>query len=143
MTDEDYLETIDRKTASLFAAAGQASAILADATPEYEQALASYGSNIGMAFQIIDDLLDYSADTARFGKKVGADLREGKMTLPAIYLLRDGEKAAQEHFLGCFGDPELSDDDLSAVVMAVRACGARDASYMAAAKYAHLAEDSL
>ena len=143
LTDEDYLETIDRKTASLFAAAGQASAILANATPEYEQALASYGSNIGMAFQVIDDLLDYSADTARFGKKVGADLREGKMTLPAIYLLRDGEKAAQEHFLGCFGDPELSDDDLNAVVMAVRACGALDASYMAAAEYAHLAEASL
>lgn len=143
LTDQDYLGTIDRKTASLFAAAGQASAILAGSTQEYEQALACYGSNIGMAFQIIDDMLDYSADPALLGKKVGADLREGKMTLPAIYLLRDGEKAGREHFLSCFGDVELSDDDLSVVVTAVRSCGALDASYMTAMEYADRARASL
>lgn len=143
VSEEDYLRMIDRKTASLFAAAGHASAVLAAAPPEHEQALACYGSNIGMAFQLIDDLLDYTADSAHLGKKVGADLREGKMTLPAIYLLRDGSEAAREHLLGCFGDAELSADDLSAVVAAMRACGALDATHAVAKEYADRAREGL
>ena len=143
LSEEDYLRTIDRKTASLFAAAGHASAILAGAPPQHEEALAGYGSNIGMAFQLVDDLLDYSADSTRLGKKVGADLREGKMTLPAIYLLRDGSESAREHLLGCFGDPELDADDLDTVVASMRACGAIDASRKVAKEYADRARTSL
>lgn len=143
LSEEDYLKTIDRKTAALFAACGQSAAILAGATPEMEQGLAGYGSNLGMAFQLVDDLLDYIADPDRLGKQTGADLREGKMTLPAIYLLRDGTEAQREHILGCLGDPEVSDDDLRLVVEAMHDCGAIDASREVAAEYARRACESL
>ncbi|MGD8330805.1 MAG: polyprenyl synthetase family protein [Acidobacteriota bacterium] len=142
--DKDaYLRTIERKTASLFAACGQASAILAGAPAVWEEALASYGSNIGMAFQLVDDLLDYHADPDKLGKKTGGDLGEGKLTLPAIYLLRDGGTAAREHLLGCFGRTDLSEAELRAVVDAMAACGALDAARADAKVYADRAATAL
>jgi len=143
LSEEAYLRTIERKTASLFAASGQASAVLAAAPMEYEGALAAYGSNIGMAFQLVDDLLDYHADPAKLGKKTGADLREGKMTLPAIYLLRDGSEAARRQFLRCFGNDGASETDLRAVVAALESSGALAAARADAKEYADRAEASL
>jgi len=143
LTEEAYLRTIERKTASLFAACGQASAVLAGAPVEYEQALAGYGSNIGMAFQLVDDLLDYHADPDMLGKKTGGDLGEGKLTLPAIYLLRDGSEEARDHLLSCFGKPDNSVADLRAVVRAMEKCGAMDAARVDAKEYADRAATSL
>jgi len=140
---DTYLRTIERKTASLFAACGQAAAVLAGAPPEYEQALAGYGSNIGMAFQLVDDLLDYHADPERLGKKTGGDLGEGKMTLPAIYLLRDGSASARDLFLRCFGRAGTSEEDLRAIVAAMESCGALAAARADAKQYAERAEQSL
>ena len=142
-SEESYLRTIDRKTGALFAACGQCSAIVAGASPEHEQGLAGYGSNLGMAFQLVDDLLDYCADPDRLGKQTGADLREGKMTLPAIYLLREGTEAQRGHLLQCLGNPDFTDDDLRAVVAAMKDCGAIDASRSVAAEYAARACESL
>ncbi len=143
LSEDAYLRTIERKTASLFAASGQAAAVLAGAPPEYENALAGYGSNIGMAFQLVDDLLDYHADPDTLGKKTGADLREGKMTLPAIYLLRDGAEAARGHFLDCFGRSDVSPEDLRAVVESMESSGALNAARADAKEYAERAEASL
>ena len=143
LTEEDYLRTIDRKTASLFSACGQSAAILAGAPQDQERALAEYGSNIGIAFQLVDDLLDYSADPERLGKEIGADLREGKLTLPLIYLLRDGAEGAREHALGCLGDPELKADDLKVVVASMEASGAMEAARDVARDYARKARRSL
>ena len=83
-----YMEVIRCKTAQLFAAAGQLGAVLAQAPAEIEQALALYGLHLGNAFQLMDDVLDYEADTALTGKNVGDDLAEGKPTLPLIHALR-------------------------------------------------------
>ena len=90
-TDEDrYMEVIKRKTATLFEAGTRLGAILAE-TPDYiEEAVASYGCNLGIAFQLIDDALDYSTDNAELGKKVGDDLDEGKPTLPVIRAIDQG-----------------------------------------------------
>ena len=88
LDEEEYLEVIRRKTAMLFEAACRVSAVLADAAPERETALAAYGFNLGIAFQMADDLFDYTLTTSDLGKEVGADLREGKMTLPVIFALR-------------------------------------------------------
>ena len=97
ITEAEYIQVIQYKTAKLFEAAAQVGAILAGATPEQEQALKDYGMYVGTAFQIIDDILDYSGDTAEIGKNVGDDLAEGKPTLPLIYLMRQGnEQAAQD-----------------------------------------------
>ncbi|WP_428310091.1 polyprenyl synthetase family protein [Hydrocarboniphaga sp.] len=91
-----YLRVIELKTAVLFRAAAQGGAILAGATPAQEQAMARYGHDLGMAFQLIDDVLDYTADPEVSGKAVGNDLAEGKPTLPLIHAMRAGtpEQAA-------------------------------------------------
>jgi len=83
----EYFEVIRRKTAVLIQGACQSGALVADAPETKEKALSVYGLNLGMAFQIVDDLLDYTADTHVLGKIVGADLREGKLTIPVIYTL--------------------------------------------------------
>lgn len=85
---EDYYPRIFAKTASLFAAATRSGAILAGAAPEQEQALYDFGYNLGMAFQIVDDVLDYAGDEATLGKPVGGDLRQGIVTLPFYYYLQ-------------------------------------------------------
>ena len=97
ISEAEYLQVIQYKTAKLFEAAAQVGAILAGATPAQEQALKNYGAYIGTAFQIIDDVLDYSGSVEQIGKNVGDDLAEGKPTLPLIYLIQQGsETAAQD-----------------------------------------------
>lgn len=83
-----YYPRIFAKTASLFAAATRSGAMLADATPEQEEALDDYGKHLGMAFQIVDDILDYEGNEATLGKPVGGDLRQGIVTLPFFYFLQ-------------------------------------------------------
>ncbi|ASK27683.1 polyprenyl synthetase family protein [Neisseria chenwenguii] len=94
ITEAEYVRVIQYKTAKLFEAAAQVGAILGGATPEQEQALKDYGMYVGTAFQIIDDVLDYSGETEEIGKNVGDDLAEGKPTLPLIYLMRNGSEQA-------------------------------------------------
>jgi octaprenyl-diphosphate synthase len=89
-TEVRYLDVIHRKTARLFEAAAQIGAVISDAPPAVERALASYGNHIGTAFQLIDDALDYQADENSLGKHLGDDLAEGKPTLPVIYALQHG-----------------------------------------------------
>ncbi len=93
--EADYLRVIQYKTARLFEAATQLGAMLAQVAPPQEAALAAYGRHLGTAFQIIDDVLDYSGDAAVIGKNLGDDLAEGKPTLPLIYLLKQGSAAQQ------------------------------------------------
>ena len=90
ITEEEHFEIIRRKTAFLFGGCAQIGGLLGGVTPEQETALRDYGFNLGIAFQLVDDLLDYTADAAALGKPVGGDLREGKVTLPIILLLRRG-----------------------------------------------------
>jgi len=97
LTESEYMEVIQRKTGYLIQGACQTGAILAGASAETEKQLSDYGYHIGMVFQIADDLLDYTAETGTLGKIVGADLREGKLTLPLIHALTqaNGEDRAK------------------------------------------------
>jgi octaprenyl-diphosphate synthase len=90
VTEEDYLQVIRYKTAKLFQAAGQIGAVISQATPEVEESLSRYGLHLGTAFQLIDDVLDYSGDHAATGKNLGDDLAEGKPTLPLICAMQRG-----------------------------------------------------
>lgn len=120
--EERYLQVIRYKTAKLFQAAARLGAILGGATPEVEEGLAAYGMHLGTAFQLVDDVLDYSADEAETGKHLGDDLAEGKPTLPLIYVMQNGspEQAA------CVrrAIEEGGRDDFPAVLEAIRATGA-------------------
>ncbi len=91
LSETTYLEIIKAKTACLFAAAAEIGAIAGDARTEQRKALRDYGLNLGMAFQLMDDVLDYSADQEKLGKSVGDDFREGKVTLPVILAYQSGE----------------------------------------------------
>ena len=93
ISEEDHFEIIRRKTAHLFAGCAKIGGMLGQTTREQQDALWDYGFNIGMAFQIVDDLLDFTGDEGALGKPVGGDLREGKITLPIIHLLRRDEGA--------------------------------------------------
>jgi octaprenyl-diphosphate synthase len=88
ITEEDHLEIIRRKTAYLFSGCAEIGGMLGTSTPEQRTALREYGFNLGIAFQIVDDVLDYTAEESTLGKPIGGDLREGKVTLPIILLLR-------------------------------------------------------
>ncbi len=97
-TEAEYLQVIRSKTAKLFEAAAQLGAVISEQSNAYEQAMAMYGAHLGTAFQLIDDVLDYSATSDEMGKNVGDDLAEGKPTLPLIYALKHGT-ASQQHVL--------------------------------------------
>ncbi len=93
ITETAYLEVITRKTAMLFQAASHSGAVLAGANPAHEAALRGFGLHLGLAFQLIDDALDYSGSTRDLGKNVGDDLAEGKVTLPLIVAMRSGSSS--------------------------------------------------
>ena len=132
-----YLDVIHRKTAKLFEAASRLAGVLAGVEPEIERGLADFGTHLGTAFQIIDDVLDYSGDAGAIGKNVGDDLAEGKPTLPLIYAMKEGSaaqaaliRAAIEH--GGRGE-------FSAVVAAIQATGALEYACLAARREADAA----
>jgi octaprenyl-diphosphate synthase len=95
ITEEEHFDIIGRKTAHLFGGCAQIGGLLGTVTLEQSQALREYGFNLGLAFQLVDDLLDFTGDAAALGKPIGADLREGKMTLPLIHLLRQREETGE------------------------------------------------
>ncbi len=119
-----YLRVIRYKTAKLFEAATRLGAILGGATPEEEAAMASYGMHLGTAFQLIDDVLDYSGDNTATGKNVGDDLAEGKPTLPLIYAIKHGSAAEAALIMKAIEQGGLS--ELQQVIAAIQRSGALD-----------------
>jgi octaprenyl-diphosphate synthase len=95
IAEDEHFDIIRRKTAYLFSGCAQIGGLLGDATPEQVRALREYGFNLGIAFQLMDDLLDFTGDAAALGKPVGGDLRDGKLTLPVIHLMQHGDAAAR------------------------------------------------
>lgn len=135
-----YLQVVRYKTAKLFEAAAQVGAIISGATPEQETAAATYGRHIGTAFQLIDDVLDYSGDVQALGKNVGDDLREGKPTLPLIRVLETGTPEQRDLIRGAI---ETGDADFEAVARAIHATDALDYTRQAARAEADLAREAL
>ena len=123
---DDYLRVIRYKTAKLFEAAGRLGAILGNADAEIEEALASYGTHIGTAFQLIDDVLDYSGKEAETGKHLGDDLAEGKPTLSLIHVIQHG--SPQQAALVRDAIENANGESFAEVLAAVRASGALDAA---------------
>jgi octaprenyl-diphosphate synthase len=136
-----YLEVIRRKTAKLFEAAARLGGVLARAEKAVENGLADYGMHVGTAFQLVDDVLDYSGDAATIGKSLGDDLAEGKPTLPLIYTLRAGSTAQAAVVRRAI--VEGGRDEFQGVLAAIRACGALEYARAAAQGEAALAAQAL
>lgn len=120
LTEDEYLEVIEQKTACLFQTACRVSAVIADAPGEKENALSDYGYNLGIAFQMADDLFDYTLDTADLGKEVGADLREGKLTLPVIHALKQAIPADREQMVTIIQDEDFTADEFKILVQLLK-----------------------
>ena len=135
ITEERYVEVVKCKTAVLLAAACQAGAIIGRVSAEQEQALADFGMDLGIAFQLMDDTLDYTASEEQFGKSIGHDLEEGKITLPLIETLRKCTPAEREQVADIVVKDELSDDDFETVFALVRQYGGIDYTVKRAEAY--------
>jgi octaprenyl-diphosphate synthase len=141
VTEEAYLEVIRRKTAKLFEASARLGAVLGGAPQALEAGLAEYGMRLGTAFQVIDDVLDYSGEAAEIGKSLGDDLAEGKPTLPLIRAMASGsepQRAAVRRAIA-----EGGRDDFAPVLEAVNATGALDYAREAARREAEAAKRAL
>lgn len=121
--EEEYLDVVINKTASLISTACRTGAILGNLAAPQEEALGSYGLNLGIAFQLVDDALDYVSGNRKFGKETGTDLRAGKMTLPLIYLLTQGEKAERAQVRRFLEKGEVAKEEVGPVVELVRRAG--------------------
>jgi octaprenyl-diphosphate synthase len=143
VTEEDHLDTIRRKTADLFAACTRIGAILGDVGEEKEDALGAYGLHLGLCFQMVDDLLDFTAEEKTLGKPVANDLREGKVTLPMIFLLKRGGRPAAEKVKAVLDDRDFSRVSRDELVRMAREVGALDEARELAERYADLARREL
>ena len=141
---EEYLAIIEAKTAALFEAAAEAGALSAGPAGEpHAAALAAYGKNLGLAFQIIDDALDYGGTTSVIGKAVGDDFREGKTTLPVIIARRRGSSEDHEFWDRALNPEHQAEGDLAHAIHLIRSTGAAEATLVEARAYAELAKAAL
>ena len=143
LTEDEYLVVIRRKTAVLFKAACQVSAIIADAPEDKEKALSEYGFNLGIAFQMADDLFDYTLQTSDFGKEVGADLREGKLTLPVIYALKQANSSDRDLMIKIIRNTDFTTDDFKTLLDLLVKYGGIDYTQETAASYIDTAKNAL
>src|SRR5687768_13458005 len=143
-TDEDhYLAIISAKTAALFAAACRIAAVVAERDEAVESALDAYGRNLGIAFQLIDDAIDYASDSATMGKGVGDDFRDGKVTLPVILAYARGSASQRSFWRDAIEGRRTSDEDLAVASRYLRDCGALDDTLERARLYGQRAIDAL
>lgn len=141
VTEDEYYTVINNKTAKLFEAGCQLAATINDCSDAASEALIAFGKNLGIAFQIADDMLDYTADTELTGKNLGDDLAEGKLTLPLIYLLRQGSTEQQQLVEKALQDQ--STDQLQRISNAIKTSGALEYTQSKAQAFAETAKKAL
>jgi octaprenyl-diphosphate synthase len=142
-SESAYLEVIKAKTACLFAAACRIGAVVADRPKGEEDALESYGLNLGIAFQLVDDVLDYTAQEATLGKSVGDDFRDGKITLPVVLAFLRGDEEERRFWRRTLEDQEQNDDDLAQAIKLMHRHGSLRDSVERARHYGAIARDAL
>jgi octaprenyl-diphosphate synthase len=149
ISEEKYLQIISYKTAILFAASTQVGAIITNSGSSKQKALADFGNNLGIAFQIMDDVLDYNANQEKLGKKIGNDFYEGKITLPIIFTYKQANQAEKDKIKEIFANNSIAgsgerNPQLFAEIMAVmNKYDALEASYKMALDYKNLAYKNL
>lgn len=140
---DEHFDLIFRKTACLFSVCMRMGSILGGATPEQEENLAQYGRNLGMAFQIVDDVLDLTASENILGKPVASDLREGKVTMAVIHALERCGPSERELIETVVKERTFDSVTHGEILEVLNRYGSLDAAYACAAKYADLARNSI
>jgi len=143
MLEETYLKIISAKTASLFAAATKVGSILASKENKVKEALEFYGKNLGLTFQIADDTLDYNSEIKFFGKKIGNDFYEGKVTLPIILLYQKANNTEKVELKKLFEENKRDEEDLKKVLLMIKNYNIIFACYTKAEYFINLASNSL
>ena len=143
VTEEDALRLATYKTACLFSGCARLGAVLGRLEDDEEQALAEYGRNAGLAFQLVDDLLDFTASAQQLGKPVLSDLKEGKVTLPLIYAMENGHREARELVARVLAEKEFDSVRPETIVSLVHDSGALDRARCLAQDYAQRAKACL
>ena len=143
LTEAEYMEIIKRKTAVLFQGTCRSGALIADVSLQKETALSDYGFNLGIAFQMVDDLLDYTLDTATLGKEVGADLKEGKLTLPVIYSLKSADEKDRTRMENIIKNKNFSVNDFKTLIRMIDKYGGRSYTQTLATEYVQNAKEAL
>ena len=143
MLEETYLRIISAKTAELFAAATKVGAILSDVTSKEKEALEFYGRNLGLTFQIADDTLDYNSELKLFGKKIGKDFYEGKITLPIILLFQKANLKEKETLKDIFLKDNRNESDFNYTLSLIKQYEVIKECYKKANHYINLASNSL
>jgi octaprenyl-diphosphate synthase len=143
MLEETYFKIITAKTAELFSAATKVGAILSDKETKEKEALEFYGKNLGLTFQIADDTLDYNSDLKAFGKKIGKDFFEGKITLPVILLFQKITEFEKEKLKDIFKHDSRSHDDLNFTLTLIKRYNIIKECYKKAEHFINLASNSL
>jgi len=141
--EDQYLTIIAAKTAALFAAACRVAPVVAEASEDAELALAAYGKNLGIAFQLADDVIDYASDTATMGKGLGDDFRDGKMTLPVILAYARGSEDDRAFWRDAISGRRVSDEDLAHAISLMRSTDALADTVEHARHYGRRAIDAL
>ena len=141
--EDEYLAVIRAKTAELFAAACEVGPVLAGSEKSAQAACRSFGMNLGIAFQLIDDALDYGGTSAKLGKNVGDDFREGKITLPVVLSFRRGSDSERAFWNRTLGDGAIGDDDLDAAIALMAKHHAIEDTIGRARHYGAIAKDAL
>jgi len=143
LSETEYRDVIWRKTAVLFEGACRSAALLAGASPDRIEALSTYGANLGLAFQMADDLIDYTSDTKALGKKAGADLREGKLTLPVIAALQAAGSHDRERMATIIRNPSFTIDDFEMLKQLLEQYGGLEYTRDKAREHVQIAKDAL
>jgi len=143
ITEEEHFEIIRRKTAYLFGGCAQIGGMLGNVGPEREQVLREYGFNLGIAFQLVDDLLDFTGDSRAVGKPVGGDLREGKVTLPLIHTLRQSPNGAASIVRRVIASRSVSAEEWSELLRNLKEHASIDYAYRRAVEFAERAKKPL
>ena len=143
MLEETYLKIISAKTASLFAAATKVGSILANKESKIKEALEFYGKNLGLTFQIADDTLDYNSELKFFGKKIGNDFYEGKVTLPIILLYQKANNDEKVELKKLFEKDERNEEEFKKVLLMIKNYNIISSSYAKAEYFINLASNSL
>ncbi len=142
-TEDEYLAIISAKTAALFSAAAEVGGAIASRSTEEQAAMKSYGKALGIAFQLVDDALDYSGDSARLGKAVGDDFREGKITLPVILSYRRGSEEERAFWQRTLVEGAIEDGDIEHAIGLTKKHKALEGTLERARHYGEMARDAL